>query len=563
MTIKEVVVLLVIVMLVGVGVALYPTRHASSEHTRVAHRSIDWDRVVDDPNEKLTISWMGVPIAPAVKEGTWIETMLEDRFNIELKPIFIDLNAHRWRKPLMMSGGEIPDVMWDHDIRQIRNYAAHGFILELPHELIRKHAPTYVKYLNQFGRQAWLYPHYRGKNYSIPTFDASDIFPSTMIWRKDWLRKVGLGEEAPKTFEEFYEAFRRFRHDDPDGNGKKDTYGLCPSPYEPLIFMEFFTAHKLLPFDLMLRDGKIVWGGIQPEAKKVLAMLREWYADELIDPDYISANQYMRIPRLKFRNGRTGYVSDVGDWSMLDPDRPNSEVALLLKINPDAEVVHGMPPIGIDGKRHWRVYGGPAHMISFGRQVANEPQKVLRVLHMFEDFATDEKLFIESRTGRQGVHWNWSAQRGMYLISPYDARMVPYRKMLRVELIGGCYGFFSASSVPLEMTNKYMSQPCMEYRRQYRRREWNMMNELGTNTVVPSSVLFWEDLRLLQLTTYAEIVSGDRDLDYFDTFVELWRKRGGDIMLREANELLVARNEIYRKVGIDIDDLKIGGSDSE
>ena len=76
MTIKEVVVLLVIVMLVGVGVALYPTRHALSEHARVAHGSIDWDRVVDDPNEKLTISWMGVPIAPAVKEGTWIETML-------------------------------------------------------------------------------------------------------------------------------------------------------------------------------------------------------------------------------------------------------------------------------------------------------------------------------------------------------------------------------------------------------------------------------------------------------------------------------------------------------
>lgn len=560
MTARESLFLLAILVFVGGGIALYPTRQ---EDAPVEEIPIDWNSIIDDPSQKLTISWMGVCAFPAVKEGSWIESMLEKRFHIELKPIHIDYNAYRYRKPLVMSGGDVPDVIWDSDIRQLRRNADHGFIMEVPYELIVKHAPTYVKNLNAYGREAWLYPHYNGKNYALPTFAASDVYPSTVIWRKDWLRKVGLGEKAPETLDEFYEAFRRFRHDDPDGNGKKDTYGLCPSPYEPLIFMEFFTAHTLLPFDLMLRDGKVVWGGIQPEAKQVLAMLRQWYAEELIHPEYISANKLMRIPREKFRNSQTGYLSDVGQWSILDPTLRDGLVFKLMEMTPQAEVVYGMPPKGIDGERHWRVYGGPAHMISFGKHVEKEPQKMIRVLRMFETFATDKKLFIESRTGRRGVHWEWTPQSGIRLIPPYDPRMVSYRQMLRFNLIENAYGFYSASSVPLEMTNEYMSKPCLAYREKYRRREWGMMNVLGTIGAVSSAGEYLEDLRLLQLTTYAEIVSGDRDLDYFDTFVSQWKKRGGDVMLREANELLATRTKIYRKVGIGLDELKTSGSKAE
>ena len=42
--------------------------------------------------------------------------------------------------------------------------------------------------------------------------------------RKDWLAKLGLKE--PQTVDDLYTIAKAFTEQDPDGNGKKDTYGL-------------------------------------------------------------------------------------------------------------------------------------------------------------------------------------------------------------------------------------------------------------------------------------------------------------------------------------------------
>jgi putative aldouronate transport system substrate-binding protein len=46
-----------------------------------------------------------------------------------------------------------------------------------------------------------------------------------MVIRQDWLDKLGL--KAPTTLDEFMTVAKAFTENDPDGNGKKDTYGLC------------------------------------------------------------------------------------------------------------------------------------------------------------------------------------------------------------------------------------------------------------------------------------------------------------------------------------------------
>ena len=72
--------------------------------------------------------------------------------------------------------------------------------------------------------------------------------------------------------------------------------------------LAFWTIRlDLLPFDFIKKDGKIVWGGIQPEAKEILKTLRKWYADGLIDPDYVMNAQGDGI-MTKFLNGKIGYV---------------------------------------------------------------------------------------------------------------------------------------------------------------------------------------------------------------------------------------------------------------
>jgi putative aldouronate transport system substrate-binding protein len=46
-----------------------------------------------------------------------------------------------------------------------------------------------------------------------------------LVIRKDWLDKLGL--QSPKTLDEVLTVLKAFTFNDPDGNGKADTYGFC------------------------------------------------------------------------------------------------------------------------------------------------------------------------------------------------------------------------------------------------------------------------------------------------------------------------------------------------
>ncbi len=51
-----------------------------------------------------------------------------------------------------------------------------------------------------------------------------------MSYRKDWAEKVGI-TEVPKTPDDIYNMMYKFTYEDPDGNGKDDTYGLEMTKY--------------------------------------------------------------------------------------------------------------------------------------------------------------------------------------------------------------------------------------------------------------------------------------------------------------------------------------------
>lgn len=65
---------------------------------------------------------------------------------------------------------------------------------------------------------------YDGKMYGLPDPGALPQTDSLVV-RQDWLDKLGL--QSPKTLDEFMTVAKAFTYDDPDGNGKNDTYGFC------------------------------------------------------------------------------------------------------------------------------------------------------------------------------------------------------------------------------------------------------------------------------------------------------------------------------------------------
>lgn len=514
---------------------------------KATYQSVDWSAVSDDDGEKLTLRWHGPIASPGWKEGSWIQKQIESRFNVKIDPVFLDSNAYRRKRGLMMMGGNIPDLLWEGDPLGARRNVHHGFVLELPYEVIHKHAPHYVAFLNSIAPETWLYSRAKGKNWGLPTVSPSGIYPAGGVWRKDWLEAVGL-QQVPETLDEMAEAFHRFTHDDPDGNGRNDTYGYSPTiNHWSLTFTEVFAAEGVLPYDLQEVDGSITWGGIRPEAKEVLARLRDWYARGLIDPDFI-LNTNAQDHKRKFLSGRTGYLPGSGQFRELDPQQPQSLVKTIQNLNPAADLVPGPPLRSKDSEPRARVWGASAHIIQFGRHLRENPEKIIRVLKIFDAMALDEDFGLESLMGKKGLHWDHDPKSGTFLHEAFEGSKGQAELLGAFNYLG--VGYFRLFGLNPSQIDALESDQTRSFNQKYRRSEWGISNVLGKTDVVESAAKVLADLRVFQEVFYIEMIRGQRPMSDFDIFVEEWLRKGGTEILEEAQTVVAEREAMYKQLGI-------------
>ncbi len=126
-----------------------------------------------------------------------------------------------------------------------------------------------------------------GRLYGIPLTDAS-IAGAPLLWvRQDWLDKLKIA--APTSVDDVLEISRRFSDEDPDGNGQDDTIGLAVTKdlWGPVASLTgFFNGYHAYPNIWFERDGRLIYGSVQPEMRAALAALQQMYRDGQIDPEF-------------------------------------------------------------------------------------------------------------------------------------------------------------------------------------------------------------------------------------------------------------------------------------
>ncbi len=103
--------------------------------------------------------------------------------------------------------------------------------------------------------------------------------------RKSWLEKVG--EQPPKTWDDVLRIGKKFQEDDPDGNGKKDTFGIAMQAGDaPSITgggINLLVYGNGLPHPLVNENGDIVID--QPEVAKAVIEYMKLFTDyKLVSP---------------------------------------------------------------------------------------------------------------------------------------------------------------------------------------------------------------------------------------------------------------------------------------
>lgn len=128
------------------------------------------------------------------------------------------------------------------------------------------------------------------------------------IVRKDWLDKLNLSE--PVTLDDYYNVLKAFTEQDPDGNGKKDTYGLSTAGMYEL--QGFFSAAGLKQRYVETADGKLDVPYSTDAAIPVYEWLNKLFEEGILDPNF-TTNDTGKMRDL-FLTDRVGMITYWDAW---------------------------------------------------------------------------------------------------------------------------------------------------------------------------------------------------------------------------------------------------------
>lgn len=237
---------------------------------------------------------------PAEKFGS-ITVMLYDRGNMPSSEG--DLNNNRWtdwirencpvedvqfvtipkaEAPQLMSAqfaaGEAPDLLPNYEA--FSQFNQNGMCLEITDEMLEK-MPNYSALLEKYPMMKKT-ATVNGKMVYFTKF--SNILPNhTIVIRKDWLDNLGM--EMPTTPEELYDVIEAFTFNDPDGNGKNDTWGinLTTDAQRVLAHMYGFGNPAKYAFD---ENGELVY--VWDRIESWLDFTKKLVDNKLINPDFVT-----------------------------------------------------------------------------------------------------------------------------------------------------------------------------------------------------------------------------------------------------------------------------------
>jgi len=349
------------------------------------------DGTTSDEPLKISMTLMGGPKV----EDSWLEHELESKLNVDFEWIMLPGWGEKDAKiNLMMSDPEtMPDVIWYNGLdKEAQQWKEAGLVIDILPYLRQTEEQNILKY---YGKDVFFHAYSDGGMYRLGG-DVPEKNCDTTILRKDWLDKLGL--KAPTTVEEFVDVARAFTFDDPDGNGVDDTFGFGGSKgaggAEYRAFYPIFAAYGAFPDSFQIVDGKIRYAATLPGIKDALIVLRDMYAEGIMDPSVITGNEF---DTEVFSTGNVGmfyrFISffNPGDYRTMS----------FSSNNPEGELMQIAPIKGPDGFGSDQPGNGWAWCNIAITSACEDPQGVINVL----DKMMGEELFMLRKFGEEGTHY--------------------------------------------------------------------------------------------------------------------------------------------------------------
>lgn len=493
----------------------------------------------------------------SIDNNVWY-TGYKETLGINLKNLWVVADDQYNQKfSVAVAAGDLPDVYTVYSPKDLQMLYSNEMIADLTNVVEQYASPLTKDILSRDGGMGINTASFKGKLMAIP--ETNSVADQTeMIWiRNDWLKKLNLS--APKTMDELLNVMNAFVTQDPDGNGKKDTYGLAAckgfvntsnaaSGYGPGIkgwadISGFFYSYHAYP-DGWIKDaaGNLAYGTIQPEMKAPLMKLQEMYKAGLIDPEFAVKDDT--------KVGEDANAGKVGiafgqNWNSLWPLQTSKDN------DPTVDWV-AIPMVSIDNMPALPLVTSPIYKWHVVNKKCKNPEALVKMTN----------LWVDKNYGSNPETTKYtSSPEGKEIFKMALFHIWPPTKN-NVDSIAVNDAITTKDASKLDSTQKNYYDNTVKYLNgdvkgwplaavfgpggsqticiaADKGKSWVVSEFFGS----PTQTQIDRDATLKKMRdeTFTQIIMGKASIDEFDKFVQQWKKLGGDQITNEINEWYQAK----------------------
>jgi putative aldouronate transport system substrate-binding protein len=479
-------------------------------------------------------------------ENNDIAKWFAENVNVKAKMIWStsDQNyAYEQKINLLIAANDIPDVLQilvePHGINILSKLVKNDMIQDLTDVYDKYASPTIKDFMEKAGNEPLKAVTFDGKLMAIPGIaDTETAIP--VIWtRQDWLDECGLSQ--PKTLDDVANIIRTF----------KQKYNAPPLPACQNLYKDdsntfdfVFNVFKAYPGDWIRNsEGKIVYGSVQPEAKQALALLREWYAEGLIDREFPLKDKDKAFEPIKNNKGGIFMGAWWTHWWPLQDSFTNDPT-----VDWSATVL-----VSDDGIAYPRSYPIIRTLVVV-KKGFKYPEAIMKCINHFEECSLRNYEWYNALRFGDGKYNNATHPLAPieYGVSKY-ADEISRRYRAVMDVVDGRTPIDSVDSSTRSIAEsilefKQLSDPLADYGKFANANQWLIGADaftkvqikqkfpafFGTTDLLQQKRATLEDLEKI---TFLKIITGEAELDEFDRFVEQWNNLGGKEITEEINSL--------------------------
>lgn len=472
---------------------------------------------------------------------------LRECLNIQNEDVFEE-NADQYTTNVEMAiaARQLPDVMVVEDKKTLQRLVEKDLIADLTEAYENCTSEGIRAMYDSYDNSALDAAMIDGRLMALPEPNFVDG-PNFLWLRRDWMDKLGL--EPPETVEDAERIVRAFLKEDPGENGEGNTVGLvCHSDLtgENGYNYEFqldpiFSFYDAYPKQWVLDDEKnVVYGSVQPQAKEALAHIRQLYQEGILDRNFMLRSM-SNIAELVIE-GKCG--SFFGPWWA-----PNNPLMDAKEENPEAVWEPYLIATTPDGKTRY-FDQRPSYKYVVVRKGFEHPEIVFKMASVMFDKMRYEDA--ENKELERYFQLNVdSTARPISINIDYSNALYQCYQQVNAALNGTIdpdklqileHSYYEKCSAYLEHPESADAEEWAAY--VSRISACALIQEDNLEVISPvfsgeteTMAAEWWKLEELEKKAYLEIISGEKELDYFETFVQEWMAQGGEMILQEVSSL--------------------------